>query len=93
MSREDLNRGAYVVCVPLTTGHLQRRKKEPSSVFLRAGQFGLSKDCVAQAEAIAVLPKEDLELDELVGRLDKRKLAMLIAAVGNMMSACCSASK
>jgi mRNA-degrading endonuclease toxin of MazEF toxin-antitoxin module len=48
VSRESLNSGGYVVAVPMTSTHFDRRSRLRNCVPFRAGQFGLTKDCVAQ---------------------------------------------
>src|SRR2546425_3055841 len=53
VSREELNRGTYVTVVPFTTQRLEERRNSRTCVAFRAGDCGLNKDCVAQAEAIA----------------------------------------
>src|SRR5207249_7729456 len=60
ISREELNRGDYVVAIPLTSARIEERESLGNCVRLRAGEFGLTKDCVAQAEMISFLPKSDL---------------------------------
>jgi mRNA-degrading endonuclease toxin of MazEF toxin-antitoxin module len=52
VSRESLNRGNYIVAVPFTSTHFASRSTH--CVAFQAGEFGLDKDCVAQAEAISV---------------------------------------
>lgn len=56
----------------------------------RAGEFGLTKDCVAQAETITYLETSDLDLDAgTLGVLDELRMRNLIRAVGNMMGSDC----
>lgn len=50
VSREDLNRGHYVLAVLCTSSRFSIRSKLPNSVPFQAGQFGFTKDCVAQCE-------------------------------------------
>lgn len=62
----------------------------PHCVAFQAGEFGLTKDCVAQAEAITYVAASDLDLDAgAVGALDEVRLRDLIKAVGNMMGSDC----
>ena len=90
LSREDLNRGRWVVAVLITSAHFADRSALPHCVPFRAGEFGLVKDCVAQAEAITYLAITDLDLDAgVVGVLDATRMRDLIRAVGNMMGSDC----
>jgi len=90
ISREELNRGDYVVAIPLTSARIEERESLGNCVRLRAGEFGLTKDCVAQAEMISFLPKSDLDqMIGPVGRLDRETLQEVIAAVGYVFNADC----
>ena len=90
VSREELNRGHSVVGVGITSSRLELRRQSPNYVPFRAGQFGLTKDCVAQAESITVfdLAHVDLETGPL-GKLDSRAMRGLIRAVGYMIDSDC----
>ena len=63
VSREELNRGNWIVTVLLTSAHFAIRSGLPHCVPFRSGEFGLSKDCVAQAETITYWASSDLDLD------------------------------
>lgn len=90
VSREELNRGHWVVAVLITSAHVAIRSTLPHCVPFRAGEFGLSKDCVAQAETITYLSISDLDLDAgVLGVLDEPRMRGLIKAVGNMMGSDC----
>ena len=90
VSREELNRGHYVLAIPLTSAKLEDRLHLPNCVALRAGQFGLDRDCVAQAEAMTVLDKGDLDVDAgPLDSLDQETIHALIKAVGYVISADC----
>ena len=52
VSRRELNQGSSVVVVPITSAHFAVRSSLPHAVPFHAGEFGLTKDWVAQAEAI-----------------------------------------
>jgi mRNA-degrading endonuclease toxin of MazEF toxin-antitoxin module len=56
VSREELNRGNWVAAVLITSKRFEERSKQPHCVPFRAGQFGLSKDCVAQGESLFFHP-------------------------------------
>jgi mRNA-degrading endonuclease toxin of MazEF toxin-antitoxin module len=90
LSREDLNRGRWVVAVLITSAHFATRSTLPHCVPFRAGEFGLTKDCVAQAETITYLEISDLDLDAgTLGVLDESRMRDLVRAVGNMMGSDC----
>ncbi len=90
VSREPLNRGDAAVVVPCTTTNLAKRAAFPNCVFFRAGQCGLTKDCVAQAEGITALPIGQLLLDAgPIGELDEAKFRELIRAVGYAIGSEC----
>ena len=88
VSREPLNRGGYVVVVAFTTARLDRRRELANCAFFRAGEFGLSADCVAQAETIAGIPSGRLDPTP-VGVLDTSALRHVIASIGNVINADC----
>ena len=90
LSREELNRGAYVVAVLITSSKFTERARFSHCVPFHAGEFGLTRDCVAQAEAITFLPTSDLDLERgTLGELDEQRLRDLVRAVGNMMGSDC----
>jgi len=88
VSREELNRGEYVVVLPLTTARLEVRRKLPNCVSIHGAKYGL-KDCVAQAEMISALSRSDL-LDAEKGpiaKLDDEIMRNLVRAVGHVIRA------
>jgi len=90
VSREALNRGDYVVVVPVTTKRLDARRNLPNCVYFRGGQFGFDKECVAQAEAITLVDKAVLDLGAgPAGRLSEEVMRDLIRAIGNVVGAEC----
>ena len=90
ISREELNRGRWVVAVLITSANFAVRSTLPHCVPFRDGEFGLTKDCVAQAEAIAFLAVSDLDTDVgPIGALDAARMRDLIRAIGNMMDSDC----
>ena len=90
VSREELNRGRWVVAVLVTSAHFTARSTLPHCVAFRAGEFGLTRDCAAQAETITYVAISDLDLEAgVVGALDELRLRELIRAVGNMMGSDC----
>ena len=57
VSREELNRGHYVLAVFCTSSRFTVRNTLPNCVPYRAGQFGFTADCVAQCENILSIEK------------------------------------
>jgi mRNA-degrading endonuclease toxin of MazEF toxin-antitoxin module len=90
ISRESLNRGSYVVIIALTTGRLTQRRSQPNCVFFRAGEFGLSADCVAQCETIASIAIAQLDISAgPIGHLDALSLRNVIQATGYVIESDC----
>lgn len=90
VSREEQNHGGYVVVVPITSTRFSERRNLPSCVPFRAGQFGLTKDCVAQAEQISFLPKDILLVEEgVIGTLDDEAMRNIVKAIGYLVAAEC----
>ena len=85
--REELNRGNWVAAVLITSKRFEERSKQPHCVPFRAGEFGLSKDCVAQGESLFSIRRE--ELGEHLGSLDEERWRVLVKALGNMMGSDC----
>lgn len=69
ISREPLNRGGYAVVVPITSSHFDRRSHLPNCVPFRAGQFGLTKDSVAQCEAILSIERSQIDAADLLPKI------------------------
>jgi mRNA-degrading endonuclease toxin of MazEF toxin-antitoxin module len=89
VSREALNRGRYVLAVMITSARFPVRSTLPHCVPIRAGEFGLTKEGVAQAETIAPYELTDLDLTAPIGKLDDGRLRDLIKAVGYVMESDC----
>ncbi|HEX8199822.1 MAG TPA: type II toxin-antitoxin system PemK/MazF family toxin [Isosphaeraceae bacterium] len=87
ISRDELNRGNWVSAVLITSQRFEERSKQPNCVPLRAGEFGLSRDCVAQSESLFSIRRA--ELGEHLGTLDDERWRELVKAVGNMMGSDC----
>jgi mRNA-degrading endonuclease toxin of MazEF toxin-antitoxin module len=87
VSREELNRGNWVAAVLITSKRFKERSEQPHCVAFRAGEFGLSRDCVAQGESLFSLRREDL--GDQLGTLDDERWRGLIKALGNMMGSDC----
>jgi hypothetical protein len=56
VSREELNRGNWVAAVLITSKRFEERSKQPHGVPFCAGEFGLSRDCVAQGASLLFDP-------------------------------------
>lgn len=90
VSREELNRGDYVVAVPITSQKLDVRSRLRNCKPFRAGEFGFVRDCVAQAEMTAAVPKPLVDLASgPIATLDGEALRDLIRAVGYAIGADC----
>jgi len=90
ISREELNRGRWVVAVLVTSTHFTMRSTLPHCVPFQAGEFGLIKNCVAQAEAITFLDVSDLDTAaSAIGCLNEIRLRDVVKAVGDMMGSDC----
>lgn len=88
VSRSTLNRGGYVVTVPITSTHFERRSRLPNCVAFRAGQFGFTRDCVAQCEAILSVERAQINPTR-VGALDESSLRDVIRAIGYVIESEC----
>jgi mRNA-degrading endonuclease toxin of MazEF toxin-antitoxin module len=86
VSREFLNRGKYAVVVPITSGRVEERKNFPNCVYFQTGQFGLTKDCVAQADAVFSIDIDELQDIEKgpIAKLDGDAMARIRRALANV---------
>jgi mRNA-degrading endonuclease toxin of MazEF toxin-antitoxin module len=90
VSREELNRGNWVVAVLITSTRFSLRSTLPHCVPFQAGEFGLDKDCVAQAETVSYIAVVDLDLDRgALGVLDAARMRALIKAIGHVIASDC----
>jgi mRNA-degrading endonuclease toxin of MazEF toxin-antitoxin module len=87
VSREELNRGNWVAAVLVTSKRFVERSILPHCVAFRAGEFGLSIDCVAQCESLFSIRRE--ELGQHIGTLDAERWRAIVKALGNMMGSDC----
>jgi len=71
------SRIATIVCVPLTSS--LRWARAPGNVLLAAAATGLPKDSVANVSQIIALDRA--ALDERVGRLADRDLALVLSGI------------
>jgi mRNA-degrading endonuclease toxin of MazEF toxin-antitoxin module len=89
VSRDELNYGTMVVVVPVTTAKLASRVDLANCVPFAAGDFGLTKDCVAQTESISVISTADFITPKPIGILDDEKMREVIRAIGYSIAAEC----
>lgn len=90
VSRPQLNRGQDVVVVPITSAKFANRVGLPNCVPFYAGDFGLARDRVAQAELVGSVPVVDVDVAAgLIGQLDEANFRLVTRAVGYVMSAEC----
>ena len=87
VSREELNRGSWVVVALITSRRFEERSTLPNCLPLRSGEFGLKRDCVIQCESLFSLRRE--MLGEHLGRLDGARQRELVKALGNMLDSDC----
>ena len=91
VSQSQFNRGHYCLAIPFTTARLGERRSLPNCVYFRKGSFGLTKACVAQAEAMTLLRRTDLvQPVSRLGKLSQARMADLISAVGYVIGADCN---
>jgi mRNA-degrading endonuclease toxin of MazEF toxin-antitoxin module len=91
VSREDLNRGRYVLVVVCTSARFGTRRRFPNCVPFLAGEFGFTADCVAQCENMVSIEKTDIiDLDDgPLGILDEVRLRDVIKSIGYVMESDC----
>ena len=90
VSREDLNRGNYIVVVLCTSAQLAKRANLPHCVSFSAGEFGLPKDCVAQCETICFVEVGSIDVAQgPMGTLDEARLRSIVKAIGHVIEADC----
>ena len=90
LSREELNRGRYVLAVFCTSSRFAERSGYPNCVPFRSGRFGFTVDCVAQCENVLSVEKARLDLaGGPIGRLDDSASREIVKAIGWVMDADC----
>jgi len=88
VSREDLNRGDRLVVVLCTSQKYAIRSALPHCVPFQAGQFGFTKDCVAQCENIFLVFKDSLETNP-IGNLSDVAMRDVIKAIAHVIDSDC----
>ena len=90
VSRNEFNRGTYVTVALLTTANFDVRSQLPNCVPVRAGEFGIIRDCVIQCETITLLNQSDVDIDAgAIGIIDDERLRTVILAIGHVLDANC----
>jgi mRNA-degrading endonuclease toxin of MazEF toxin-antitoxin module len=88
VSKEELNRGDRVVAVLVTSQRFAVRSTLAHCVPFQAGQFGFTKNCVAQCENIFLVAKDSLHPGPM-GVLDDVALRDMIKALGVVFDSDC----
>jgi mRNA-degrading endonuclease toxin of MazEF toxin-antitoxin module len=90
VSREELNRGDYVVAALITSQRFAVRSKLANCVPLLAGQFGMTQDCVVQGEMTGPVHKDVIDVAAgPVSTLDDLTLRDVVKAIGYVMDSDC----
>lgn len=90
VSREELNRGRYVLAVVCTSARFAVRSKLSNCVPFLGGEFGFTVDCVAQCENILSIDQSQIDLAAgPMGRLDEAALQKIIKSIGYVMNSDC----
>jgi mRNA-degrading endonuclease toxin of MazEF toxin-antitoxin module len=90
VSREELNRGKYVVAALITSQKFASRSKLANCVPIKAGQFGLTQDSVVQGESAG--PIRIARLDVAGGplhKLDDLTFRDVVRAIGYVIDSDC----
>jgi mRNA-degrading endonuclease toxin of MazEF toxin-antitoxin module len=90
VSREELNRGKYVVATLITSQKFAVRSTLANCIPLRAGQFGLSQDSVVQGESAGPIRIARLDLARgPLAKLDDLTFREVIKAIGYVLDSDC----
>lgn len=90
ISRTELNQGNYVLVIVCTSARFEIRRNLPNCVPFQAGQYGLTRDCVAQCENILSVEQTQLNFESgPISVLDEVRLHTLIKAIGYVIDADC----
>src|SRR5262245_54114777 len=91
VSREELNRGHYVLAVICTSARFATRRKLANCVPFQAGEFGFTVECVAQCENLLSIEKAQLDLAAgTIGKLDEAALQKVVKAIGYVIKSDCT---
>jgi mRNA-degrading endonuclease toxin of MazEF toxin-antitoxin module len=90
VSREELNRGKYVVAALITSQKFAVRSTLANCVPLRAGQFGLPQDSIVQGESAGPIRVARLALaGGPTAKLDDLTFRDVIKAIGYVLDSDC----
>lgn len=88
VSRVEFNRGDRVLAALCTSTRFASRSTMANCVPIRAGQFGMMKDCVVQCENVFLVATDALHPGPL-GKLDDATMRDVIRAIGYVMDSDC----
>jgi mRNA-degrading endonuclease toxin of MazEF toxin-antitoxin module len=88
LSREELNKGLQVITALITSVSFDVRSRLANCVPIRAGKFGITKDCVIQCENVVALSTSRIE-PAPVGKLDAITMRDVVKALGYVFDADC----
>jgi mRNA-degrading endonuclease toxin of MazEF toxin-antitoxin module len=90
VSREELNRGRKVLAALITSAKFAVRSTLANCVVLKAGEFEMTRDCVAQCETLAPIPKDVIHADSgPLAVLTDDALRDVIKAIGYVIDSDC----
>lgn len=90
VSRDQLNRGQYVVVVTCTSSQFETRRTRRNCVPFSAGQFGFAVDCVAQCDAILRINVDAVDSRSgPLGVLEKSAFRQVVRAIGVVIGSEC----
>jgi mRNA-degrading endonuclease toxin of MazEF toxin-antitoxin module len=90
VSREDLNRGKYVIAALITSQKFAVRSTLANCVPLKAGQFGVTQDSVVQGESAGPIRIARLDLTTgPLAKLDDITFRDVIRAIGYVLDSDC----
>lgn len=82
VSRDNLNGGSSVLVVPFSTAKLELRQSQRQFVHFRAGEHGLTKDCVAVADQITYVDKKLIDWrKDKIGHIDALGMDRIVKAI------------
>ena len=90
VSRENLNRGYYALVVVCTSARFAFRSALPNCVPFSAGQYGFTRDCVAQCENMLAIEINQLDTQNgPQGILNENAFRDVIKAIGSVIGSDC----
>lgn len=77
VSRDPLNAGHSVIAVPFYSQQLQKRAQQPWCVLFKAGEGGLTMDCVAKTDQLSLIDKVSIDIAKgPIGAFDTAQMAL-----------------